>query len=199
MAGILQVIRSVKTMLHDTGSFQTIKVWNNQLESQRNGDDYSFAFPAAFVEIISPSEYNALPEGYTTSDIAIMIHIINEHYNALPEDDDPNMEEDEVVFGLRDKVIANLTLAKLPGTGPLALSAESQDYDHDNLYHYQVLFKASFIDDTGSPWNPANGGMVTIDPPIQLVLNVDKVPFIEGKENSPSRVILPIDPSKIKR
>lgn len=182
---MLQVIRAAKALLRMVPDFHFVRTWNSQLDHTRQADDYSFRCPAAFVEIVSPSEYEALPAGFTTSDIAVLVHIIHEHYNAIPEDSDPAMEEDEVVFGLRDKVIAAFVMKHLPGTGPMTLSAETQDYDHDNLYHYQVLFKASFIDDTASIWN--TGVVIKKDPPTNLELNIQVVPSIQGQPLYPHR------------
>lgn len=153
MAGIKDALVDVLTKLRTStvvnGDGKTVtpyvRVWNNQLDYDREGRIESFPKPAYFVELVSPQPYEIMGEGYRNTDLAIRIHIIHEFYNAS----DGTFEQDLPVFDNRDQLVELLTRYTPPGCGPLECMAESQDYQHDNLYHYMLDFIANFIDDKG--------------------------------------------------
>ena len=146
-------------------AFQFVQIWNNQLDQLAEGTTYVFPFPCAFIEIISPSTWLPLGQGYSVGDIIIRIHIGHEEYDAGGGDFEQNVN----VFTLRDAVITQLNNFQPTGCSSLMKVNESQDYMHTNLYHYYVDFKASFIDDRGclDVQNPPATGVIT-----ELVENV---------------------------
>lgn len=113
------------------------------MESQ---ESYSFPFPCAFVEIINQQSYNQLLSGYQQSDIDIRIHIGQEQYDAGNGD----MEQNLTIHDLRDLVYSKLSLYKPSMCGELSKIAESQDYEHTNIYKYTMDFRTCFIDKVGS-------------------------------------------------
>lgn len=111
-----------------------------------DGKIESYPLPATFIEVVPAQEHTQLGAGYTESDVTFRIHIVQSEYDA----GDGTMEENKTIFGLRDTVVALLTYYEPPGCSGLMKVAESQDYEHTNVYHYILDFKASFIDTTGA-------------------------------------------------
>lgn len=170
MAGIKQPILDVMTRLATITDFKTVRIWNNHVKYMEKGKLYAFPLPAVFVEVVNAPVYEVLGLGFQTSDIAFNIHIIHEFYDA----EDGSFEQDLVVFDLRDKVIHALTLFEPTACGPLVLKSETQDYDHNNVYHYTPSFAVNFIDSKGSKYDPAYGNYVDKNPPTGLDVTATK-------------------------
>jgi len=159
MSGIkqpmLDVINKLKTISWLNNSGQTpplySEVWNNHFKYLEKGDIYNFPMPAAFVEVQTPEAFNQLGYGIVEADITFRIHFIMEELDAGDGSNDQNLN----VFGLRDAINKALTHFQPTACSLLMRVAERQDFDHDNLYVYEVDFRCSFIDDTGSTY-PTN-------------------------------------------
>jgi len=126
------------------------RIWNNQLRDIKEGRSYEWPRPAAFVEVISPAAFEIIGLGIRAADLGIRIHLIHDYYNM-----DGTMEQDLVIFDLRDQLIAAMSQYCPTACGPLNCTHEEQDYDHDNLYHYICEFVCNFIDSKGSGYDPA--------------------------------------------
>ncbi len=153
MATIKQPVQDILTLL---GNMQVVnadgntvvlytRVWNNQYKLEQDGKLYSYAKPAAFVEVVNQAAYSVLGQGYRSADIIFRIHLIHEYYNI-----DGTLEQDLAIFDLRDAVIALLHLHCPTGCGPLNAVKEQQEYDHTNIYHYTIDFVCNFTDTGGS-------------------------------------------------
>ena len=57
------------------------------------------------------------------------------------------------VFDLRDDVITSLDMFRPLQTGNLVYISGEQDYNHDNVYHYELTFRGRMIDPIGN-WEP---------------------------------------------
>lgn len=153
MAGIKDTITDVlakiktATVVNPDGSTVTpyVRIWNNQLQDERDGKTYDYPKPAFFVEIVNPSVYQIMGEGYRNSDVVIRVHLVHEYMNA----DAGGYEQDLPVFDLRDQTIELLTRYEPAGCGPMECVSEEADYNHDNLYHYVMDFVCNFTDDKG--------------------------------------------------
>ena len=152
---ILDVINKLKTIAWPNNSGQTpalySEVWNSHFKYLEKGDIYPFALPAAFVEVQTPEQFNQLGYGIVESDVIFRIHVMVEQLDAGDGTNDQNLS----VFALRDKINQTLTHFQPTACSLLMKVAERQDFDHDNLYVYELDFKCSFIDDTGSTY-PTN-------------------------------------------
>lgn len=146
MAGIRQPLEDVLNRIRtDLTQFQTVRVWNNQIEMEHAGKYQAYAKPACFVEILNDVVWGQLAEGYSSADLGYRFHIVHEFYDAQ----DGTYEQDLVVFGLRDDLIANMMLFQPTGCGHLTKINEIMDYDHENVYHMIIDFVCHFIDDKG--------------------------------------------------
>jgi len=148
---ILSKLSAIQVFNNDS---QTVplysRIWNNQLRNIKDGKDYTWPRPAAFVEIVSPATYEVIGLGFRSADLGIRIHLIHEFYNQ-----DGTFEQDLIVFDLRDTILANLSQYCPTACGAMNCIREEQDYDHDNLYHYILEFVCNFIDSKGSPFDPS--------------------------------------------
>lgn len=172
MAKLRQAIEDVLTKLREIDvvnkDSQTVnlftRVWNNQVAYEKAGQLEFYPKPAAFVEVVTPAAYDVLGEGYRITDIAFKIHVVHEYMNA-----DGTFEQDLVIFDLRDKINETLARYTPAGCGPLMPVIEEQDYEHDNLYQYNITFVAAFVDDSAAKQYAYTG------PPTDLELNVETI------------------------
>jgi hypothetical protein len=175
MAGIKQPILDVLTKLRElaviNGDGQSVspyvRIWNNQLSKDREGEVYSFPKPSIFVEVVNDAAYEVMGQGFRNSDLAFRLHLIHEFYDAQ----DGTFEQDLPVFDLRDKIIALMTYFTPTACGPLTAVLEAQDYDHDNLYHYVIDCVCNFTDSKGSRLDPDSPYYTESVPPTSLELS----------------------------
>lgn len=177
MAGIKAPLQDILTKLATLDVVnrdgQTVKlfarVFNNQIEYEKQGQQQLYPKPAAFVEILAPVVFDEIGQNFRSADLGINIHLVHEFYNA-----DGTFEQDLEIFDLRDKVIALLSQYRPTACGQMVATGESQDFDHDNVYHYIISFVCNFIDSKASPYDPGRGIFVDKEPPTDLELVVDK-------------------------
>lgn len=181
MAGIKEPILDILTKLREITELQFVRVWNNQIETRKDGQHYDYPTPAAFVEVINEPVWEQLGVGFQGADLGIKIHLEHNYYDAQ----DGTFEQDLVIFDLRDKIVAKLSLYEATACGPLTKTGEAQDYDHDNVYHYTIDFVCHFIDSKGSPYDPGAGKYVEKEAPTGLQIVVNKEDSIAGQENVP--------------
>lgn len=165
---ILQRLSSIQVTNNDGNTVLLYaRIWNNQIETEIQGDSYVYPKPAAFLEIVAPVVFNEIGQNFLAADLNINIHLVHEYYN-----EDGTFEQNLPVFDLRDKVIEALSQYKPTACGQMVCTGEQQDYDHDNIYHYQISFVCHFIDSKASPYDPARGIIIEKEPPTDLDLQV---------------------------
>lgn len=168
MAGILQPIQDVLTALsamvvtnQDNQQVSLFsRIWNKQLDYLKDGTGYVFPRPAAFVEVINGVSYQVMGEGFRNADLVFRIHLVQDYYN-----EDGTMEQDLLIFALRDLVASNSNNPNNPGLSffvptcctPLVCISETQDFGHDNVYHYIMDFSCNFTDSKASPYDTGAG------------------------------------------
>lgn len=170
MSDILNKLATLSVVNNDsTSTYPYVRVWNNQLKLDRQGQVESFPKPALFLEVVTPVQYEIIGQGYRDADVNFRIHIIHEYYN---DGDGVTFEQDLAVFDLRDQLIALLTYFTPAGCGPLVSVAEEQDFDHDNLYHFVVDFLCNFTDAKGSRLDTGRNYYTESTPPTSLNVQV---------------------------
>lgn len=177
MAGIkapLQdILAKLATLDVTNGDGSTVKlhsrVWNNQLEREKSGEGYVYPKPAAFVEIVSPIGWQELGGNFLQSDLGVNIHIVTELYNT-----EGTLDQNLVVYDLRDEIMALLSQYKPTGCGLMRAMGEEPDYDHDNVNHYILTFACNFIDSKASPYDPVRGNYTESVPVTGLQIDTEK-------------------------
>jgi len=134
------------------------RVWNNQLNLLEQQTMYMFPNQATFVEIIL--QKTSLSLGVNGGDITIRFHIVSVQYDAQ----DGTLEQNLEVFGRRDAIIQLFQYYEPVKCSGMQLVNEEPDYTHSNVYHYQVDFICSFVDETGY----INRDKILKDPPTDL-------------------------------
>lgn len=145
---IVEKLKSIPANPGDTYSsylFKTVAIWNDQIDRMTDGSGYSFLSPAAFVEI-NTSDHEFLGLGYTAFDVDVKIHILNEMLDYC----DGTLDQDLLVFDLRNSVKTYLNMFRPTQTGNLMYVDEKQQFDHTNVYHYIISFKARMVDRYGN-------------------------------------------------
>lgn len=173
MAGVKEPLRDVLSKLetitvrNNDGQMVPLRsrIFNNQLVREQEGKQYAYEKPCVFVEIINKVKYEQLGEGFQSADLAFRIHLVHEEYDTA----DGNMDQNLNVFDLRDKVVLALSLYEPTGCGPLTRIGEDQDFDHSNIYHYQIDFVCNFTDSKGSKWD--QGKLIDKEPPTDLEID----------------------------
>lgn len=125
--------------------FNTINIFNNQINRMEDGSGYSFNYPAVFVEteIINTERYGM---GYNAYDVWLIIHLVDE----MLDDTLGNLDRNIQVFEYRDLVIQSIDGWSATQSGTILYENGKQDYDHTNLYHYVLNFKAHIVDPTSN-------------------------------------------------
>ena len=164
--GINNAILDIKTQLQNAIGF--CRIFNNQFRYMDEGKIESFPFPCAFIEVQMPQDHSQLSSGVTESDVTFKIHIGQVEYDAQ----DGTIEENKSIFALRDQVVKLLTYFEPSGCSRLMKVREEQDYEHTNVYHYQIHFQCSFIDTTGQE------DQFFKQPPTNVEIDVTKVNYI---------------------
>ena len=108
--------------------------------------------------------------GYSQSDILFNIHIVDEQFDA----GGGTFEQNLSIYDLRAKVINALNLFRPAMCSGLMKTNEQQDYEHNNLYHYQIQFLCGLIDDAGVN----TGNQITKAPPTDLTIQAQVVDSI---------------------
>jgi hypothetical protein len=175
MAGIRQPIQDILTLLATlqvtNGDAQTVplysRIWNNQFKYEEQGKTYDYPKPAAFLEVINKAEYRTVGTLFQSCDVGFKVHLIHEFYN-----NDVTLEQDLLIFDLRDQIVALLSGVQVTACGPLERTGEYQEYDHTNVYHYIIDFITNFTDSKSSQYDPAAGKYIYSAPPTNLNLVV---------------------------
>jgi hypothetical protein len=155
---MVNVINEVIAQLRAIPEFKLVTIWNNQFDYMENGEIYSFPMPCAFVEI-NADGFEQLGNNFQAIDINIKVHIGQDFYNGT------NIDENLAIFVLRDLVVKKLSRFKPATSGELVKTNERQDFQHSNVYHYEIDFKTHYVDET------AVKAEIYTAPPINLQIN----------------------------
>jgi hypothetical protein len=143
-----QVLDNVKD---DAGKklIEFCQTWNNQLGHIRGAttDNYGFPMPAVFIEIINDDPIEQLGAGYQFIPLMIRMHILHEFLNAT-DTDNGILDNDMTIFALRDGCFQQLNKFIPPGCMEMVRISETQDFEHDNVYHFIQDYRTNFVDGT---------------------------------------------------
>ena len=146
------------------------RVWNNHLRDLRDGNIYEWPRPAAFVELVSPIMFQNIGSGVRSAELSVRIHLIHDFYNI-----EGSFEQDLTIFDLRDQVLLSFIDYVPTGCGTLLCTSETQDYDHDNLYHYILEFTTHYRDSKNSRYDSDAGLFVdTADANLTSIIHATK-------------------------
>lgn len=157
MASLKQAILSI--MAHLESTIPYIRIWNGQVKEEEDGKLYDFPKPALFIEARSSNQFQPLGGGFSQSDITFIFHLVHEQFDAQ----DGTFEQNLAVYDLKSSVNALLTNFKPEQCSGLMKTGESQDYNHTNIYHYQLEYICGLIDTDGVPIDTLSGSPITLE------------------------------------
>lgn len=158
MTQILTISDSLKQILADLGSmvipgtntpvFNYIAIWNNHIKKSLSGENYSFLFPAIFVEVKDTNSEVWL-NGVSIQDLEIIFHICHQELDA----EDGTLDQNFDVFNFRTYIRQYFTnYSKAPVLNTFMFKKEEEDFNHNQIYHWKETFKTRYIDQTGNPF-----------------------------------------------
>lgn len=176
MASIVkQSVQDFITQGNTITGLQDVAVWNNQLESVLAGSE-TVLLPGIFFERLFDPAVPYLMN-VRQVDFYLNIHIIHNQVDAGDGTQGQNLD----VFDLRDEVVRKFNGFKATGCGVLQYFNESEDFNHNNVYHYIVTFRAAMVDTTGSLWDENNGKWIEKQPPTDLEITVQPgAPYLKN-------------------
>jgi hypothetical protein len=162
-----QLLLDIKEVLDTISDVKYSAMYNNQFESinQQDPNNYfAFPLPAVFVEFDNNNAPNYIGNGVQIYEpLVVRFHIGMEQLDSGTGTFDENLD----IFDLKNKIYLAFQNWHTEGSGTFNRTSEVQDYNHNNLYIWQMEFTTSYIDQFAIE---PRGGIVK-DPPTDLELN----------------------------
>jgi len=128
----------------DNIHFNSIKIYNGQVNRTLIGLMKAPLTPACYVEIEEINS-NQLGNCITASDLIVKFHIVSTQLDSS----DGNLDQNISVFKLRDTIKRWFNGFKISTGGKFIYLDEDEDYDHEIVYHYILVYKCHNFDFVG--------------------------------------------------
>lgn len=140
---------------------QTIRLFNDQFNKSNNegATEQAFAYPCCFIEFFNDAPMISQGAGAKRLDVNVRLHIGFESYEL----------EDLYIFDLVEKIQIALDGYSTTSFTPLTYLAQRNDYNHNNIYIYQLEYACIYEDDSSYIKN----NTITKEGPYKLALNID--------------------------
>lgn len=148
--------------------FKTVRLFNNQINSEREGKSYDFEKPGAFVQFDATEDIQQLGgNAQLYNELMVWIHVVHEWY----DDQQGNFEQDLHIFDLKQYVYYALNKLMPDGAGAFVRVAERIDSDHDNLVTYSIGFRTNYED-------------VSLNDPIKYIIKYPDTAFQADRDTN---------------
>jgi len=128
--------------------FKTINIWDDQIDDLiKSATGYEIQFPALFLELILGDAKMVLGDVTHYPDSKIFFHIFSFNLN---QQDTGKMEQNLVIYDLRDTVKANILGQRFHGANGFMSCYDAMDYKHKNITKYLLGFNFNYSDAVGS-------------------------------------------------
>ena len=163
-----QLLLDIKSVLATIPQIEHYAMFNNQLNAINQNDPnnyYGFPMPAVFVEFDNANQPNYIGGGVQIYEpLIVRFYIAMEQFDSGTGTLDENLD----IFALKNKIYLAFQNWHTEGSGTFNRTAENQDYNHNNMYIWQMEFTTSYIDQFAV--EPRNG--ILKQPPTELDLTV---------------------------
>ena len=163
-----QLLLDIKDRLATIAEVQFSALFNNQFENinqQEPNNYYAFPLPAVLIEFDNNNIPNYIGNGVQIYEpLVVRFHIGMEQLDSGTGTLDENLD----IFVLKNKIYLAFQNWHTEGSGTFNRTSEVQDYNHNNLYVWQMEFTTSYIDQFAI--EPRNG--IVKQPPTDLDLTV---------------------------
>ncbi len=157
--------------------FKYINIWDDQIDDLiKSEKGYEIAFDALFFELILGDAKMVLGDVTHYPDSKLFFHIFSFNLN---QQDTGKMEQNLVIYDLRDIVKANILGQRFHGANGFMSCYDAMDYKHKNITKYLIGFNFNYSDAVGS------------------IYDADSVNGLKFKTNSSLTAIFNIFPSWI--
>lgn len=121
------------------------RMWNDQLNQDENGSQYSFPAPAVFPELLSPNPAKQLGDGVQLFDpLIVRLHILHVQLDA----GDGTMEQNLDAWTFAQEVYKKFQKFDPDGAVAFTRTSEERDYNHKAIYHLIQDYTTNYIDST---------------------------------------------------
>lgn len=163
MKALFQAIQT--QILNEVTEITYVRMFNNQFENAvQENNTYDFPFPCVFIEFINEQQPKQLGAGYQLYEpLVVRCHIGMNELDAA----DGTLDQNLNIFDLKDKVYKALQKFEPTGASVFIRTSEQQDYNHGNIYIWQMDFTTTWLDaNRTEPLNPT-----FTEPPTDLEIN----------------------------
>jgi len=148
----------------DVTQLQTVRLFNNQFERSNNdnsdlNDEQAFAYPCCFIEFINDAPMISQGAGAKRLEVEVRLHIGFESYEL----------EDLDIFDLVESIQVALDGYSTIYFSPLTYLAQRTDYNHNNIYIYQLEYSCIYEDSSSYIKN----NTITKNAPHTLSVTID--------------------------
>lgn len=163
-------------ILTDVTDVKTVRLWNNQVEELRIGQNEAISFPAVFLGFDTDINYiSKTAQGLQYAEkVEFYVHICDENYVD-------NTYDDATEWGIIDlKQQVYKALEQFSGVtfGNISRIRETVDQSHDSIYHYtQVYLIPILVDADNCP--ETTDVLATLD--LTVDLNIENVIIRTGR------------------
>jgi len=158
--------------------FQSVHMWNDQINREKSGSGYSFEKPACFLQLMQMGN-EMFASGVNCANYIFRFHIVDMRLNADGETSQdntgkyiPTLDDNLDVITFRDAAKQALAGYQPPQCSTLFPVDENQDEAHDDVYHYTLDLKALFTDTKGSYLDPDQTTVEYVAPPTDGEINI---------------------------
>jgi len=159
----------IKSRLESNVSqLQTIRLFNDQFNKSNNDDstfnnEQAFAYPCCFIEFINDAPMVSQGAGAKRLEVEIRLHLGFESYEL----------EDLDIFDLVESVQIALDGYSTTSFTPLTYLAQRMDYNHNNVYIYQLEYSCIYEDDSSYIKNNTITKLAPHDLNVTINLDID--------------------------
>lgn len=161
------------------------RIFNDQYKKLDKGEIEAFPLPAGFLEVLNPANFQRIGAGVDASDVTFRIHLGHWFTDAA----DGTFEQDLPIFDLRDQLIALLSGYQPTACSVLMHIADHQNYQHTNVYVFEIDFICHFLDSTGSNYDPASTKYTVSGAPTPAVITPSVVEDIINVVPAPGKAV----------
>ena len=155
--------QSIRTQIENNcASIKWVRLFNDQFNRSNNddpgqNDEQAFPYPCCFIEFYGNNDMISQGNGAKRLNVDVRIYIGFESYEL----------EDLEMFDIVAEVQTALEGFTPTNGSPLTYMAQRNDYNHNNVYIYELEYNCQFEDDLKYYQN----GLVTSAGPHTIILN----------------------------
>ncbi len=141
------ILNQIDTIVDSNNNkiFQVRNVWNSQVKRMLDAKGLSWNLPGVWVEIL-PGKTENLTLTFNGIDLNIIFHIVMQQLDAGYGSG--NFDQNLSIFSYRNNIHRTFQDYMPTQCGNMLYMKEKQQYNHTNLYEYQIEYVCYYVDPT---------------------------------------------------